>query len=92
MKQNNSHTDEYFFIHYIEIDSAPSRPGDCIQLNSTGWLYIGSALWYPNDVVTKNTFFNLEDARTALRAIEHALSHTKGSSLENDFKSKTLHQ
>lgn len=68
--------DTYYFIHYIEISYPPSEPEDCISLNGTGYLYIGSADWDPafnGHQEKENTFFHIEDARRALKAIAKAL-------------------
>lgn len=67
--------DLYYFIHYIEMNSFQTESHDFIVLNDIGYLYIGSAEWYPEiDLLNENVFLHYDDARLALSKIKNALT------------------
>lgn len=70
--------DQYFFIHYIEPLNPIEESSDCISLNGIGYLYIGHAECtfetYEQLKYEENTYFNIEDARSALAEIRRAFA------------------
>lgn len=68
---------KYYFIHYIDSEQMPDDE-DFVSLNGLGYLYIGYADLdeknFQELVQIENTFFSINEARTALKQIQKALA------------------
>jgi len=63
----------YFIYHQEELDLSRVDVSDYVQLNDSSFLCIGFSEWTSNHSFSNNTFFKIEDARSALDVIKRTL-------------------